>query len=884
MTAFSTIPQLVLAARDRHPHNIALENDSGSIRVSYSDLVAQTDLWSRHLAGNIAPGRRIALVMDAGIELTQWLLATMWRHCVFPLNPSLSDDELRRYLARSKTDLVIASRVSSPLGEICQDLGIGLRSPEQILSSMAVAADLAHLPDADSVAIVLLTTGSTGMPRVVPLTHRNVTTSTDQMASALDASPKDRCLVLWAQYHIGGLVDHLLLPLSTGGTIISAGRFEFNKLISLLGSARPTWMQFVPATLDETIRESNRRSIPLTPNTLRFIRCVAAPMNEDLWHRAERAFGCPLVHAYGMTEASPLVTETPLDSSVRKPDSCGRSFGTEIKIVDDDQRELPPGIPGSILIRGDNVFAGYEDDTEYNATRFVDGWFRTGDLGYLDEDGDLFVEGREQNLINRGGEKVNPVEVESVLLNHPRVREAVVFALPHERLGSVVGAAVSTTHEISQDELIALVGSRLSPHKVPVRILILPELPWLGVGKIDRMRLARLAEESSIDEEEEFRTPTERTVAEIWAEELDVDNLTAVLPLSLAGGDSLSATRIVAEVERLFHLGDRSRQLLQTSTIRSMAQTIDSLTDTRRHRSTRIPAAGSLLPRWDNSLGVEDFVQRIVSAENEVQREYVQELARTHLTGNEIEVLLQSLDHLEGFGREKFPKLCKSRPLISSVLRTNNAGLRAQWSRMPLQEFVSIYRRVDRRATQVTLLAFSGTAGRLMVPISRILSNLPSEIDTVVLIADPDRDHFESGIRGVVDNLADLPEALIRMLPKDVPSDFRTIGTSAGGLAAAVTGLTLKLTSFGLLSPDSPHRHPRAHAILDQVIGAGEQRTRGRIISGSNPRDLEGLRDLRIMLPNTTALRSPSRNHNVFGPAWRLGMLPRLLRWLTASE
>ena len=436
----STIPEMISVSRSRFPDSIALENGEGTVSLTYSELERDSELWSRSLSTLIPPGERVAVMMEGGVLLSRWILAIMWRHTVVPLRPDLSTDDVQRYLEITRTRFLITPSTSESLARLCDDIGVTVLTPDTAIAHAPSSPDMLASPVDTSVVVVLLTSGSTGAPKVVPLTHKNLLTSTSDMARALGLSESDRCLVQWSQYHIGGLIDHLLVPLSTGGTIINGGSFSLEVMKKLLKTARPTWTQFVPATLDETLRDSERQSAPLTPNTLRFIRCVAAPMNEDLWERAERALGCPLLHAYGMTEASPLVTATPLGLAERARGSTGRSVGPEIRIVDENDQPLGPGIEGAIHVRGPNVFDGYEGEPELNRATFIDGWFRTGDIGCLDANGELFVRGREKNMINRGGEKINPTEVEDVLRRHPSVGEVAVFGLPHRRLGHIVAA------------------------------------------------------------------------------------------------------------------------------------------------------------------------------------------------------------------------------------------------------------------------------------------------------------------------------------------------------------------------------------------------------------------------------------------------------------
>jgi acyl-CoA synthetase (AMP-forming)/AMP-acid ligase II len=267
-------------------------------------------------------------------------------------------------------------------------------------------------PAPDDVALVLLTSGSTGRAKSVPLTHRNVCASARDVAASMSLGSSDRCLAMWEQYHVGGLVDLLLAPLVSGGVVICTPGFRTDEALRLLAEARPTWFQVVPTTLGDLVAQVRRDGRGRPGGSLRLLRSVAAALPPRLMAEAEETFSVPVLQTFGMTEAGPLITSTLPPPAPRKPGSVGRSCGCEIRIVDSGWVALPPGQTGQVAIRGPNVFSGYEDDAAANAAQFRDGWFLTGDLGRLDPEGDLFLVGRLKQLINRGGEKVNPQEVD----------------------------------------------------------------------------------------------------------------------------------------------------------------------------------------------------------------------------------------------------------------------------------------------------------------------------------------------------------------------------------------------------------------------------------------------------------------------------------------
>lgn len=883
MSSAVTIPGVLSAVARSTPDAVAIEDGITGSRTTYGDLIESTELRSRSLASIIPVRSRVAVIMDSGTELSRWMLAVMWRHTVVPLSPHLSVDEVRRYLSLAKTHWLITENLTGVVAEMCCAEGVTLTSPALILGASDLDSSDSRFEDFDAVgegdiAAVLLTSGSTSTPKVVPLTHRNLMTGADQVGRSLHLTERDRCLVLWAQHHIGGLVDLLLAPLAAGGSIINGGVFSLETFWSLLQSSNPTWIQFVPTTLDETLRDSERRSEPLAPNSLRFIRCVAAPITPTLWEQAEVAFACPLVHTYGMTEASPLITSTPLDGAQRVRGSSGRSQGTDILIVDDAGRPVGPDNDGAILLRGPNIFAGYETDAVDDESSLVDGWFRTGDLGHLDANGELFVIGREKNMINRGGEKINPSEVEDVLRRHPSVADAAVFALPHKRLGHIVGAAVSASSALTTIDLLAFAKDNLAPHKVPAHVQILQELPRNEVGKIDRLSLAARVTASMLEPSAAFRTPTEALIARIWSDELDAENLSPTVPFTVAGGDSLSALRVVAEVEVRFSIGGHAQALLRTSTIRDMAAIVDSLRITDSH-SPRV-AAEPTLPRWDNSLHLEDFVRQIVDAKDDLRNDSLQQLALTHLCGHEIDAVVREVELTNPLRFDDNSPLRRWRRPGQEFMKGSNSYDDTVWSRSVLHESVTLYRADSSRGSGTTMIGFAALTARLNLPVSCILANVPESVSAIVLVNDPSRRHYAHGVRSLGEDVASLPRAIRALIPEDLSRDLCTMGASAGGLIAAIAALELGARSFGMSGLDSLHRHPFLRERLIDLVNEPGSNPRGRVAVGTVKRDWRALGHLRDVVPDVKAKRYLPARHATLYYAWRFGRLRPLLKWL----
>ena len=564
---------------------VALETADGET-TSYAELHDRAGRIAAALGAAVQSrgGRpRIGIVLPNGPDMAVSLLGVCLVGVALPFNPAYTAAEFEAYFRETAVDVLLtregddgpavaaAGRLALPIAYLSKDGG-------GIVGVGAVGAASPPPARAD-VALVLLTSGSTGRAKAVPLTHGNICTSAVEVCRSMDLGPDDRCLSMWEQYHIGGLVDLLLAPLASGGTVICTDGFDAAEFFKVLEARRPTWFQGVPTTLNELVVQAERRPAPPRPNTLRLIRSVAAALQPRLMSDLEGLFGVPVIQTFGMTEAGPLVTSTRLPPALRKPGSTGRSCGTEIKVVDPSGKPCEPGIDGDIAIRGDNVFSGYENDAAANAAQFRDGWFYTGDIGHLDVDGDLFLTGRTKQLINRGGEKINPQEVDDALCSMTAVLEAASFAVKHPTLGEDIAAAVVARQAdtLGEARIRSYLSERLASFKVPQRILFLERLPRNPVGKIDRLALSALAEELAKTDGGGYAPPRndlERFLARLWATELGVDRVGIDDDFTMLGGDSLSSLRILMAVEAEFDVSIMGEDAAAAMTVRSMAETL----------------------------------------------------------------------------------------------------------------------------------------------------------------------------------------------------------------------------------------------------------------------------------------------------------------------
>jgi acyl-CoA synthetase (AMP-forming)/AMP-acid ligase II len=346
---------------------------------------------------------------------------------------------------------------------------------------------------ADDVALVLHTSGTTSRPKMVPLTGRNVLATAGHIVATLSLRPEDICLNIMPLFHIHGLMAATLASLAAGGQVWCSPGFNALEFYAWLDELKPSWYSAVPTMHQAILARAARNREIVERSRLRFIRSSSASLPPQVMVELERVFRAPVVESYGMTEASHQMASNPLPPRPRKPGSVGVAAGPEVAVMDEAGNLLPAGAEGEVVIRGPNVTRGYEANPEANAKAFTNGWFRTGDQGVLDEEGYLRLTGRLKELINRGGEKISPLEVDEVLMDHPDVQQVVTFAMPHDRLGEEVAAAV-VLHEgrsATERQLRDFAAGRLAHFKVPRRILLLTEIPKGATGKLQRIGLAR---------------------------------------------------------------------------------------------------------------------------------------------------------------------------------------------------------------------------------------------------------------------------------------------------------------------------------------------------------------------------------------------------------
>jgi acyl-CoA synthetase (AMP-forming)/AMP-acid ligase II len=551
------------------------------------------DALRRHVAdvatflaqAGIARTDRVAMVLPDGPEMATAFLGVASAAIAAPLNPRFTAAEVDFYIGDLDPRAILVEAGSiSPVVEIARRRSIPILEATPStgqaagLFSLTGSAGPAHdlvVAAADDCALVLHTSGTTARPKLVPLTHHKLCVSAGNVAVSLKLTAADRGLHIMPLFHIHGLVAGLLAPLSAGGSVYCTSGLDIAALGAWLAEAEPTWLTAVP-TMHQAIRDWARREPEAAlVARLRFIRSCSAALPPSVAIELEAAFGAPVVEAYAMTEAAHQMTCNPLPPAARKFGSVGLPAGPEVAILDAVGNLLRPGETGEVAIRGENVTDGYHDNPLANAAAFTRGWFRTGDLGALDADGYLWLTGRLKEMINRGGEKIAPIEIENLLLTHPAIAQAVAFAVPHPSLGEDVGAAIVLREgeRLGVEDVRSFVQAQLSLPKVPRRILFVETLPKGPTGKLRRIGMAELL---GIDgtARPPFvapRTPLEQALDDIWCRALSLPQVGMDDDFFDLGGNSLAALQIAADIRRTQGAEVAIAEFLRSPTIAGLA-------------------------------------------------------------------------------------------------------------------------------------------------------------------------------------------------------------------------------------------------------------------------------------------------------------------------
>nr|WP_242060538.1 AMP-binding protein [Aerosakkonema funiforme] len=586
-----TVAELIQVQAQNNPDRIAIVAPKRA-SLTYGGLRDRIDQTATILSTlGINPNDRVAVVLPNGPEMAVAFLAIAATATCAPLNPAYREQEFDFYLSDlNPKALVIQPGVGEPARIVAKQRGIPIIELFPQLEAEAgsfslISENLANPtaqiqnPESHHIALVLHTSGTTSRPKIVPLTHSNLCTSASNIRQTLNLSESDRCLNIMPLFHIHGLIAVLLSSLYAGASIVCSPGFYAPQFFSWIEEFQPTWYSAVPTMHQSILAQTQANREIISHSKLRFIRSSSASLAPQIMAQLEATFNVPVIEAYGMTEASHQMASNPLPPKERKPGSVGVAAGPEIAIMNETGHLLSIGEIGEVAIKGANVTQGYENNPKANTEAFTNGWFRTGDLGYLDDDGYLFLKGRIKEIINRAGEKISPREVDEVLLEHPAVAQALTFAAPHTLLGEDVAAAVVLKEGItvSELEIKEFVAQKLADFKVPRVVLFLDEIPKGPTGKLQRIGLAEklgLTASNPTADLVEYAPPqtiNEIKLAEIWSQVLKIEKIGIHNNFFQLGGDSILAAQIVNRVREAWGVELSFLIFFQQPTVANMA-------------------------------------------------------------------------------------------------------------------------------------------------------------------------------------------------------------------------------------------------------------------------------------------------------------------------
>ncbi|KAI9829198.1 MAG: hypothetical protein M1826_005793 [Phylliscum demangeonii] len=503
--------------KGQHAPALIIPAESNPLTVSYEQLVALAATLQRQLARlGIKAQDAVSIALPNSLEFAVAFLAVSEQRAIAaPLNPAYKQEEFEFYIEDLHAALVLvpkdavrldsavvraARRCQAAIAEAywdgargqmmldVQDRGRLIRSPAQLPATA----------QSNDIALVLHTSGTTGKPKAVPLTHRNLTQTMANIQRTYRLTPQDRTLLVMPLFHVHGLLAGLLAPLHSGGSVIVPPRFSASDFWHHFRTYGANWYTAVPTMHQILLKQPAPNPLP----AIRFIRSCSAPLAPSVLHQLEQRLQAPVLEAYAMTEAAHQMTSNPLPPGKRAAGSVGLGQGVEVRILDEAGRALAAGREGEIGVRGPNLTAGYLHNAAANAAAFTpEGFFRTGDQGRQDPaDGYLYITGRIKELINKGGEKISPVELDHVLAQHPAVAEAVSFAIPDDLYGQEIGVAIvrrdadadadRDRSSLDADQLKTWLAQRVAKFKIPKKVYFTPSMPKTATGKIQRRVVA----------------------------------------------------------------------------------------------------------------------------------------------------------------------------------------------------------------------------------------------------------------------------------------------------------------------------------------------------------------------------------------------------------
>ena len=470
-------------------------------KLSYGEFKIFNEKISRQLAAtNIINSDRAAIVLPNGPLMASSFLSISSYMSAAPLNPSYKQEEFEFYLDDLKPKFLLVEPNSKSLAVIAAknlnipvfEMKISVNQPLGTFELFDKETDYKKPNDYDE-ALVLHTSGTTSRPKIVPLSNLNIFTSAVNISKSLKLTTEDHCLNIMPLFHIHGLIAVLSASAKVGASVCASNGFNALKFLDLAETQNITWYSGVPTMHQAILLRAQKNSNKAKKLNLRFIRSSSASLPPAIFEQLNDIFETPVIEAYGMTEATHQMASNPLPPAIQKPGLVGMPAGPEICIMNDKNEKLPQGEIGEICIKGDNVTNGYENNPEANKQSFVNDWFRTGDEGFFDEDGYLKISGRLKEIINKGGEKISPLEVDNILMDFPPIDQALCFGYKDKMLGEDIAVAIKLKENKSctEDDIKSYANEKLAKFKIPKKIFIVEDIPKGATGKLQRIGLAK---------------------------------------------------------------------------------------------------------------------------------------------------------------------------------------------------------------------------------------------------------------------------------------------------------------------------------------------------------------------------------------------------------
>jgi len=611
-----TLSKLLETLAVEQPHAVALLSPERSA-LSYSDLWQHVQALGDALAlAGAAPGAPVATVLPNGIDAAISFLGIASHATCVPLNSALPADEMRFYLEDTRARFILLDQnTDSPARKTARDLGLTVIDSDVLSTPPVRSRDLQAAPKQapraageSDIALILHTSGTTSKPKLVPLAQANLLASARNIAHGLALQPADRCLNVMPLFHIHGLVGVLLASLAARSSVACTRGFSESTFLERVEEFQPTWYSAVPTIHQVVASMAERYRSRLPGHRFRFIRSSSSALSPATMRSLEASFGAPVIEAYGMTEASHQMASNPLPPGLRKPGSVGLPAGAEIAIMDPQGTLMRADEVGEIVIRGPGVMTGYGGQVQA-ASAFTDGWFRTGDLGRRDSDGYVFITGRLKEMVNRGGEKVAPREVDEALLEHAELAQAIAFGVSHPTLGEDLVAAVvrKPGSNVEAPALREFLFTRLASHKIPSRIVFVDEIPKGATGKVQRSTLGKRLADLLAPAFVATATDLERSIESIFRTLLGIGAIGVHDNFFALGGDSLSGMQAVVAINQAHGVELIAPALFHHPTIAELAPVVEQLKAAERDKA-------ATLAREIESLSDEE-VERLLAEE-----------------------------------------------------------------------------------------------------------------------------------------------------------------------------------------------------------------------------------------------------------------------------